>query len=51
LIQEKAEIIWCNARKTAENFYIKNQYLPFGDYFEIKDIGLHTIMFKNLPQK
>lgn len=51
LIKEKAEIIWCNARKSAENFYKKNKYLPYGPYFEIEDVGLHLIMFKKLLNK
>lgn len=26
--------IYCHARKSAENFYLRNNYLPEGDYFE-----------------
>ena len=43
-----AELIWCNARETAENFYKKHQYKNFGNYFEIKEIGQHTIMYKKM---
>lgn len=45
-----AELIWCNARKTAEKFYKNHQYKSHGEYFEIKEIGVHTIMFKKLPR-
>ncbi|MFT7351031.1 MAG: putative GNAT family N-acyltransferase [Flavobacterium sp.] len=46
-----AELIWCNARQTAENFYKKHQYKSYDEYFEIKEIGLHLIMFKKLLYK
>lgn len=37
--------IWCNARKSAENFYRKLGYQTKGSYFEISDVGSHIIMF------
>jgi GNAT superfamily N-acetyltransferase len=46
-----AEIIWCNARKTAVNFYKNHQYQNYGAYFEIKEVGVHTVMYKKLFNK
>jgi len=49
LLQEKkAKIIWCNARELAVNFYKKNGYQIIGEPFNIKDIGLHYVMYKGL---
>ena len=39
---------WCNARKTAQGFYLKNNYHIVGEYFEIPNIGQHIVMKKNL---
>ncbi|WP_158844714.1 GNAT family N-acetyltransferase [Algibacter sp. L1A34] len=45
---EKTELIWCNAREVAVNFYKKNGYSPIGEPFNIKDIGPHFVMKKQL---
>ncbi|MCF7560551.1 GNAT family N-acetyltransferase [Sabulilitoribacter multivorans] len=42
------DIVWCNAREAAVNFYKKNGYQIIGDAFNIKDIGIHHAMFKKL---
>ncbi|MBD0832405.1 GNAT family N-acetyltransferase [Aestuariibaculum sediminum] len=41
-------VVWCNAREIALNFYKKNNFKIIGAPFEIKDIGLHHIMYKPL---
>lgn len=46
--KKKANIIWCNAREIAVNFYQKNGYKIIGDAFDIKDIGIHYTMYKVL---
>ena len=45
---KNAKIIWCNARENAVNFYKKNRYQIIGESFNIKDIGLHYLMYKVL---
>ena len=47
LLQKKdVDIIWCNARLGAFNFYKKLGFEVIGDIFNIKDIGPHYYMFK-----
>ncbi|MFL1012982.1 GNAT family N-acetyltransferase [Flavisericum labens] len=45
---KNVNLIWCNAREVAINFYAKNGYQIIGDPFNIKDIGLHFVMYKSL---
>lgn len=40
--------LWCNARVSAKDFYLKNGYLIDGDEFDIPKIGPHLKMLKNL---
>ncbi len=40
--QNQCNLLWCNARKSAQGFYEKVGFKASGDYFEIKDIGTHT---------
>ena len=47
---QNGELIWFNARENAVNFYSNLGYQIIGDAFEIKDIGLHYRMFKNLNE-
>lgn len=46
--QNKGNIVWCNAREIAVNFYKKNGFKIIGKPFVIPKIGLHYVMFKNL---
>ena len=49
LLKEKnMNVIWCNAREKALNFYKKMGYESIGEPFNIKDIGLHYVMWKKL---
>ena len=48
LKHNQTDIIWCNARKIALEFYKKNDYQNSGEPFEIKDIGVHYMMYKPL---
>jgi GNAT superfamily N-acetyltransferase len=36
--------VWCNARVTAEGFYLRGGFLPEGARFDIPDIGPHVVM-------
>ncbi|GAA4812627.1 GNAT family N-acetyltransferase [Litoribaculum gwangyangense] len=46
LEEKKVEVIWCNAREVALNFYKKCGYQIIGNSFLIQDIGWHYVMFK-----
>jgi RimJ/RimL family protein N-acetyltransferase/predicted GNAT family N-acyltransferase len=41
-------LLWCNAREIATNFYLKFDFKIYGKSFEIKGIGKHFTMFKSL---
>ena len=47
-IQEKANLIWFNARETAVLFYKKAGYEVFGAAFTIPSVGIHFVMFKKI---
>lgn len=42
------DIIWCNARITAVEFYEKLGYQAMGKQFEVPQVGAHFKMFKVL---
>jgi len=44
----QANLIWFNARENAVPFYEKLNYIVIAQPFEIKDVGIHYIMFKKL---
>jgi len=49
-IAQNGNLIWFNARENAVPFYQNSGYEILGNSFEIKDIGTHYIMYKNLGQ-
>ncbi|PWH81704.1 GNAT family N-acetyltransferase [Algibacter marinivivus] len=48
LKEKKIKILWCNAREVAIHFYKKNNYQIIGKPFNIKQIGIHYVMYKTL---
>lgn len=48
LKEKKTEIIWCNARVIALNFYHKQGFEIIGEEFDIPQIGGHFVMYKKL---
>lgn len=49
LLKDKGvDILWCNARVVAIDFYSKLGYEFFGDVFEVNEVGPHFVMFKKL---
>jgi predicted GNAT family N-acyltransferase len=49
LLKEKnIDILWCNARVAALNFYRKVGMETIGKPFDVKFIGDHYVMYKNL---
>lgn len=48
LIRRKAQLLWCNARVSAEGFYNKLGFEKFGNEFDIHPIGPHFVYMKQL---
>ncbi|MFA5300694.1 MAG: GNAT family N-acetyltransferase [Lutibacter sp.] len=48
LIEKKIDVLWCNARLVAVDFYKKQGFQTFGERFKISYIGEHYVMFKKL---
>ena len=44
----KKPFIWFNARIAAMMFYKKMGYLQRGEAFDIPNVGLHVLMYKNI---
>ena len=42
------DTVWCNARERAASFYRRNNWQVIGKPFDIPEIGLHFVMFKNI---
>ncbi|WP_242214465.1 GNAT family N-acetyltransferase [Bacillus cereus group sp. BfR-BA-01383] len=49
ILQERnANILWCNGRITVTNYYKLLGFLEHGEIFEIDNLGLHKVMYKEL---
>lgn len=48
LKDRKANIVWCNARVIALDFYKKMGFQIIGEEFDIPKIGGHFVMYKKL---
>lgn len=48
LKEQKIGCLWCNARVIAVPFYEKQGFNILGKIFDIKYVGPHYLMFKNL---
>lgn len=46
--QNFCQLLWCNARTTAQGFYQKVGFEKIGEEFDIKDVGPHVLMFKTI---
>ena len=42
---QKANYMWCNARKAAMSFYLNMGFEIISEEFEVKDIGPHYVMY------
>ena len=42
---QKANYLWCNARKTAARFYLSTGFEIISAEFEVAGIGLHYVMY------
>jgi len=45
LQNNKADVLWCNARTSASPFYENLGFGTFDDIFEIEGIGLHQLLY------
>lgn len=49
ILKEKdIDILWCNARIAAVEFYKKQGFQTFGEKFEISYVGEHYVMLKEM---
>ncbi len=48
LREKEVDTWWCNARVTAADYYLKFGMTQVGGIYEIKPIGMHKRMYKNL---
>lgn len=48
LLTEGFDLLWCNARETAANFYRKLAFTQLGESFDIPKVGIHYKMYKPL---
>ncbi|MFK5957436.1 MAG: GNAT family N-acetyltransferase [Lutibacter sp.] len=46
----KIDYLWCNARIIAVDFYKKQGFKIFGELFNLKYVGDHYVMYKNLNE-
>lgn len=50
LLKRNCDLIWCNAREGAFNFYEKCDFRYLGEMFDIPEIGPHKVMYKYLEK-
>jgi len=49
LLKDKnCDLLWCNARKKAVDFYSRFDFSTFGEPFNIPEIGQHIVMLKKI---
>ncbi len=48
LQNEGVELLWCDARKIALGFYEKMGFEVTGDFYEVRNIGPHKLMYYRL---
>jgi len=42
--QNQCTLLWCNARVSAMGFYTKVGFIPYGEPFDVPQIGKHILM-------
>ena len=48
--QPDLEIVWCNARTSARDFYEGHGFETHGEVFEVDKIGPHIVMWREMPE-
>ena len=51
LKDKRCDLLWCNARLKAFQFYRANGFQNSGEIFELPDIGPHKVMYKRIIGK
>lgn len=51
LIKKDCQLLWCNARERAVNFYKRNGFETIGTSFDIPNIGVHFKMYRELKKE
>ena len=46
--EKRGDLIWCNARLVAVDFYKKLGMQTTGEMFDISDIGPHYLMYRTV---
>ncbi|MDD0852285.1 GNAT family N-acetyltransferase [Halobacteriovorax sp. GB3] len=46
--QNFCNLVWCDARTSAQGFYQQVGFEKTGEVFNVEDIGEHILMYKNL---
>ena len=47
----KGDVLWCNARTSASDYYDKQNMQQVGEIFDIPPIGLHKRLYKAIPTR
>ncbi|MCB0401013.1 MAG: GNAT family N-acetyltransferase [Flavobacteriales bacterium] len=50
LKNEGIDLLWCDARKIALGFYEKMGFEVTGDFYEVRNIGPHKLMYYRINQ-
>lgn len=45
MVMKGATLLWCDARKSALDFYNKIGFTMIGDFYNVPKIGLHKLMY------
>lgn len=48
ITEKNSNVLWCNARIAAVDFYKKQGFQTFGEIFDILYVGEHYVMFKKI---
>lgn len=48
--QPDLEVVWCNARTSAQSFYEKHGFRTHGEVFDVPEIGPHVVMYREMPR-
>lgn len=51
LKEKRCDLLWCNARLKASNFYKSNGFIAHSEVFELPQIGPHRVMYKRIIPK
>jgi predicted GNAT family N-acyltransferase len=43
------QVVWCNARTSAADFYAREGFRRHGEVFDVPEIGPHVVMWRAMP--